>query len=167
MIKRTVIIISFALLSACTFHRTLTAENIGTAFSKTGVHVSHNPKAYNYWLRFPKSATFKQHSAVLSPQLMVMLDRIVRILKNYPSASIVVHGYSDKGGHRKANLALSERRAHSAISYIESQGIQPNRLITHSHGEFCPRYQGTQDFLNRRIEVSIHYKPGYYKDHHC
>lgn len=153
-------------LSACvTGSYRIPVDLLDTTFSDTGVSVVHETQSHTYRLLFPKSATFKAQSAVLSPQLMIFLDRLSKLLKRYPVTSIAVHGYSDPKGDHQANQALSERRAHAVISYMESQGISPNRLITHSHGEQCPKYFGKERYLNRRVEISIHYKDGSpYKD---
>lgn len=74
----------------------------------------------------------------LSAEARATLDRQVAWLKQYPNVRITVEGHADERGTREYNLALGERRANSAKSYLMSQGIDSSRIETISYGKERP-----------------------------
>jgi len=60
------------------------------------------------------------------------------ILKKYPTWAITVEGHCDERGTAEYNLALGERRALAAKSYLISLGISADRLRTVSYGKEFP-----------------------------
>jgi outer membrane protein OmpA-like peptidoglycan-associated protein/tetratricopeptide (TPR) repeat protein len=92
------------------------------------------------------------------------LNRIVQLLRDYPSLTIKLIGNSDAKGSAEYNLRLSEKRALSALKYINEQGIEANRLRTIGLGEtnfaaINSNPDGTDNpegrRLNRRVEYEI------------
>lgn len=161
--KKRIVWFLFILLQACTFSPYHLNENsLYDGFYHTDTRILHDPPKQNYRLLFSAQSAFKPKSAVLSPSLMSQLDILAEIIKAYPFTTAAIHGYTDNAGTTKSNQALSERRAHAVISYLESQGIGDPRLITIGHGEKDPRYPKQND-LNRRVEITLHYNGSCYR----
>jgi peptidoglycan-associated lipoprotein len=59
-------------------------------------------------------------------------------LKANSSAVIEIQGHCDERGTNNYNVALGERRAHSAKMYLVSQGVSGRRIHTISYGEERP-----------------------------
>ncbi|MCR4375078.1 MAG: peptidoglycan-associated lipoprotein Pal [Acidobacteria bacterium] len=75
------------------------------------------------------------------------------ILKTYPTWAITIEGHSDERGTAEYNLALGERRALSAKSYLLSLGISADRIRTVSYGKefpFDPGHDEAAYSKNRR-----------------
>jgi peptidoglycan-associated lipoprotein len=66
------------------------------------------------------------------------LDRQVAWLLAHPDKAIVVEGHCDERGTREYNLALGERRAHEAVSYLVSKGLSESRVSAVSYGKDRP-----------------------------
>lgn len=59
-------------------------------------------------------------------------------LSKNKSAKIQIEGHCDERGTNEYNLALGERRAHSAKQYLVTLGVAKNRISTISYGEEKP-----------------------------
>ncbi len=59
-------------------------------------------------------------------------------LSKNKSAKIQVEGHCDERGTNEYNLALGERRAHSAKQYLVTLGVAKDRISTISYGEEKP-----------------------------
>ena len=60
------------------------------------------------------------------------------ILKKYPTWVITIEGHCDERGTAEYNLALGEKRALAAKTYLVSLGIPADRLRTVSYGKEFP-----------------------------
>ncbi len=94
----------------------------------------------------------------------VELDKLVKIMREYPNMVIKIESHTDSRGSREYNRNLSNNRAKSTKDYIISKGIAPNRIqSTTGFGEDrllngCDgtiRCSKKQHFLNRRSEFII------------
>ncbi|MBL1408106.1 OmpA family protein [Sphingobacterium faecale] len=65
----------------------------------------------------------------------VILDRLVKTMKDHPSLKIELSSHTDSRGSARYNEVLSQNRAQAAVDYIVSQGISRNRLIAKGYGE--------------------------------
>lgn len=131
-----------------------------------GVRVVHEDVRLR--LLMPPQCGFSRKSSTVNPRLMEVLDRVVAVLKHNNKTMAVVHGYSDGKGNAKANQALSERRAHAAIAYMESQGIPSNRLVTEGYGSQYPIASNDTEIgreLNRRVEITLLEGPIYHDNY--
>ncbi len=75
------------------------------------------------------------------------------VLKKYPTWAVTIEGHSDERGTAEYNLALGERRALSAKSYLLSLGVSADRLRTVSYGKefpFDPGHDESAYANNRR-----------------
>lgn len=66
------------------------------------------------------------------------LNANAEILKKYASWVVTLEGHADERGTAEYNLALGERRALAARSYLVSLGISGDRLRTVSYGKEFP-----------------------------
>lgn len=66
------------------------------------------------------------------------LDAVAAYLGSNKGINIVVEGHCDDRGTNEYNLALGERRAKSAKSYLTSLGVSPDRMIIITFGEEKP-----------------------------
>jgi len=81
-----------------------------------------------------------------------------KVLAEFEQTVVEVAGHTDSTGTHEYNQSLSERRARSVASYLQSQGVIPARLITVGMGETRPvsdneSASGRQ--LNRRVEITM------------
>ena len=87
-----------------------------------------------------------------------ILQANAAVLKKYPTWTITVEGHCDERGTAEYNLALGERRAASARTYLVSLGIDANRVRTVSYGSefpFDPAHQESAWGRNRRAHFVI------------
>ena len=79
-------------------------------------------------------------------------------LKARPAAKVTIEGHADERGETEYNLALGEKRAETVKTYLETLGINNQRLSTISFGEEKPADQGhdeTSWARNRRAEFKV------------
>ncbi len=74
-------------------------------------------------------------SADLSETARQRLAANARFFNQHPVFEAVIEGHCDDRGTPEYNLALGERRASSAKSYLMSLGVDGSRLRTLSYGE--------------------------------
>jgi peptidoglycan-associated lipoprotein len=75
---------------------------------------------------------------VLTPQAMMILDEKAAYLREHPGVQALVEGHCDERGSNEYNLALGDRRAHSAKNYLVKSGVAESRITTISYGEEQP-----------------------------
>jgi len=75
----------------------------------------------------------------LKPEAKKTLDGIAEWLKSNSSYRVLIEGHCDERGTNEYNLALGERRANSAKSYLIGLGIAEKRISTISYGEEKPQ----------------------------
>jgi peptidoglycan-associated lipoprotein len=103
---------------------------------------------------------FGYDSATLSSSAQATLQRQAEWLNEYPELKIVLEGHADERGTRAYNLALGERRANAAKSYLTSLGIDGSRLTVVSYGKERPAVLGSSEQAwaqNRRSVTVISY----------
>lgn len=83
-------------------------------------------------------AYFDYDRASLTDQGREQLARGAEVLRQYPQFLVTLEGHCDDRGTPEYNLALGERRAFTARSYLTALGIDDGRLDTMSYGEERP-----------------------------
>ena len=68
-----------------------------------------------------------------------ILDDNAKWMKANARALVLIEGHCDERGTNEYNLALGERRAKAAMSYLVSQGVQANRIALISYGKERPQ----------------------------
>ena len=105
-----------------------------------------------------KPVYYELDSSDLSPANQKTLDENAALLKRYSSWTVTVEGHCDERGTAEYNLALGERRAIAARSYLVSLGIAASRLRTVSYGKefpFDPGHDEAAFAKNRRAHFVI------------
>jgi peptidoglycan-associated lipoprotein len=67
-----------------------------------------------------------------------ILDANAAWLKGHADRAVLIEGHCDERGTNEHNMALGDRRAKAAMSYLVSRGIQAGRISTVSYGEERP-----------------------------
>ena len=96
---------------------------------------------------------FAYDEAELSPEARQRLADNARFLDHEPAFEVTIEGHCDERGTPEYNLALGERRAQAAASYLTALGIDRSRLRTTSYGEersLCTESDETCWQQNRR-----------------
>jgi peptidoglycan-associated lipoprotein len=102
--------------------------------------------------------------ADIRPDAAKELDKLVQLLVDNPEIKIELGSHTDSVDTESYNLNLSQRRAESAVNYIISKGIAPDRLVAKGYGESRPIARNTNPDgtdnkkgrdKNRRTEFKI------------
>ena len=81
---------------------------------------------------------FEFDSIRLSSEAQEILRKKAQWLKANPDARVTIEGHCDNRGTNEYNLALGDRRAHSAQVFLIDLGIAESRVQTISFGEERP-----------------------------
>jgi len=87
------------------------------------------------------------------------LDKQAAWLARYGSVNVQIAGNCDERGTEEYNLALGQRRANSASSYLRARGVAADRMTTISYGKDRPTAQGSNEQAwaqNRNAIASVH-----------
>ena len=97
--------------------------------------------------------TFESGSDRLTSQARRNLDAFATALSSPALASFAfeVQGHTDAVGSDTANMALSQKRAESVVSYLVGRGIEGNRLRARGFGETQPMMSDPNHPQNRRV----------------
>jgi peptidoglycan-associated lipoprotein len=90
-----------------------------------------------------------------------ILDAGAAWLKTNARSLLLIEGHTDERGTPEYNLALGERRAKAAMSYLTALGVQANRISIVSYGEehgVCQDHGEGCWAKNRRAHFLV--KPG-------
>jgi len=101
---------------------------------------------------------FGYDSAELSAEARAALDANAAVLKKYPAWTVTIEGHCDERGTAEYNLALGERRAAAAQSYLVALGVPASRVKTVSYGKefpFDPGHDEAAWAKNRRAHFVI------------
>ena len=101
---------------------------------------------------------FDFDSAALTDQARAILGRHAEWLGGYSDVTLLIEGHCDERGTVEYNLALGERRANAAYSYLMSLGIVATRLKTISYGKefpFDPNHTEEAWGRNRRAHFEL------------
>jgi outer membrane protein OmpA-like peptidoglycan-associated protein len=101
---------------------------------------------------------FGSASSVLGSGAQGRLAPLAAFLAKQPAAKIQIAGHTDSQGGETYNMDLSTRRAASVGAYLNSTGVNTNRITSVGRGESTP--VATNDTaagraINRRVEVTI------------
>jgi peptidoglycan-associated lipoprotein len=88
---------------------------------------------------------FDYNQADIRADARTRLDAWADWLKKYPQVTAVIEGHCDERGTREYNLALGERRASAAKSYLMAKGINAKRIQTISFGKERPAVLGSNE----------------------
>jgi peptidoglycan-associated lipoprotein len=101
---------------------------------------------------------FEFDKSRLLPEAKAILRVKAEWLKANPEAQAIIEGHCDERGTNEYNLALGDRRAQSAKTYLVDLGIAPERLTCISYGEERPLDPGHNEAAwakNRRDQFVL------------
>ena len=101
---------------------------------------------------------FEFDKSRLLPEAKAILRVKAEWLKANPEARAIIEGHCDERGTNEYNLALGDRRAQSAKTYLVDLGIAPERLTCISYGEERPLDPGHNEAAwakNRRDQFVL------------
>ncbi len=85
------------------------------------------------------------NQSVVRPDGKTTLDKQAAWLAKYGSVNVQVAGNCDERGTEEYNLALGQRRANAAASYLRAKGVAGARMTTISYGKDRPTAQGSDE----------------------
>ena len=105
-----------------------------------------------------KPLFFDVDSADVNTEGQQLLQANAAVLKKFPAWQVTIEGHCDERGTAEYNLALGERRALAARTYLVSLGIPADKVKTVSYGKEFPFDAGKDDSAwskNRRAHFVI------------
>ncbi|MCH8277798.1 MAG: OmpA family protein [Proteobacteria bacterium] len=123
-----------------------------------GTGVSVTRRGDNITLNMPGNVTFATDSSDLRPAFFAVLNSVGKVLGEFDQTVIEVAGHTDSTGAKSYNQALSERRAATVSSYLQSHGVISQRVITVGMGETWPMANNSSAAgrqANRRVEITM------------
>jgi outer membrane protein OmpA-like peptidoglycan-associated protein len=109
-------------------------------------------------VNLPQDILFATGSATLRGDLTQDLRAVARSLLNYPNTTVQVIGHTDNVGSAAMNQDLSQRRAASVSSILQSNGVPGGRIVAFGRGEDQPIASNLSEAgraQNRRVEIII------------
>ncbi len=103
------------------------------------------------------SVEFESNSAAITDRGRVTLDKLMAVLRQFPTTPIEIAGHTDSYGAPDYNLELSQRRADSVRRYFVRHGLT-NPLTAVGYGASRPLSSATHRAglqQNRRIELHV------------
>jgi outer membrane protein OmpA-like peptidoglycan-associated protein len=131
-------------------------DRIQGLFSSTETNVYR--QGHNVLLEL-SAFNFSSGGTEILSENFVLLDKIVNAINSFPNPDVVVSGHTDSVGGAQVNLQLSQRRAETVASFLETVGgVDRHHLTAIGYGESRPvanneTKEGRKK--NRRIEVLI------------
>ena len=107
------------------------------------------------WIR---DAVFAFAASTLDAGARAAVQHTATWLRSHPEFRIRIEGHCDERGTEQYNLALGDRRAETAASYLATLGVDRSRIETVSYGEERPFEQGANEAAwaqNRRAHLVL------------
>ncbi len=101
-----------------------------------------------------KTLLFDFDKSTIIEAAKVDLEEMVNFLKNYPSATLTLHGHTDNFGSNAYNQQLSLKRVEAVADYLLNRGIDAKQLILKPFGESKPLVENSTNEnrqKNRRV----------------
>jgi len=86
------------------------------------------------------------------------LEKVLKVMKDYPETKWKIEGHTDNTGSRNLNNELSINRAKSVYNYFISNGISTSRLLYNGYGPDFPIADNSTETgkaLNRRVAIIL------------
>ena len=107
------------------------------------------------WIR---DAFFAFDASTLDADAQEALQQSATWLRSHPEFRIRIEGHCDERGTEQYNLALGDRRADTAASYLATLGVDRSRIQIVSYGEERPFEEGSNEAAwaqNRRAHLVL------------
>lgn len=107
---------------------------------------------------YAKTILFNSGKSTIKAESNQVLQEIVKILGEYPTAKFSIEGHTDSSGSDALNQRLSDSRANAVKKYLIENGIDEFRLSAIGFGESQPistNATATGRKENRRVEINL------------
>ncbi|MGI9530315.1 OmpA family protein [Lutimonas sp.] len=133
------------------------------SISDTDLAVNHEPTKVNLENLKINTIYFDFDKHTIRYDAKLELDKLVKVMMDYPDMKIEVNAHTDIRGKKKYNEGLSNKRADATSKYLIDHGVDSKRISSYWFGELRPAEKctkespcsGFQHQLNRRSEFSI------------
>lgn len=107
---------------------------------------------------------FDSNKAILRKESNLEIEKLMKLMKEYPELTVEVDGHTDNKGKDDLNLKLSQDRSQAVVNALIKKGIPANRLVAKGFGSKMPIAPNTLPNgkpdtkgmqLNRRVELKI------------
>ena len=101
---------------------------------------------------------FDYDQSEIGPASEQKLLQKVAVMRANPDVQIRIEGHADERGSIEYNMALAQRRAEAARSFLMDYGVSGDRIFTVSYGEDRPLINASNEQAwaqNRRDEFTI------------
>ncbi len=102
--------------------------------------------------------TFSSGKHEVLPSNFSVLDDAVKALGEKPELMIIINGHTDSIGAANLNYDLSINRAEAVSQYLQSQGVNKDRILTRGYGKDKPYTSNSNEesrSMNRRTEMLL------------
>jgi outer membrane protein OmpA-like peptidoglycan-associated protein len=86
------------------------------------------------------------------------MGSVAKVIDEYDKTAVEVSGHTDSTGGAALNQKLSEQRAKAVASFLQTQGVNSNRIFTQGFGPSQP-IAGNETSngrrANRRVEIRL------------
>ena len=111
-------------------------------------------------MNFPSAALFERDSSELSDKGKALIKRNIETGRDMFSRAnaIIVVGHTDDKWDDEWNMKLSKERATTVTAFLESQGVDPSKIVTTGAGESMPIASNATRAgraQNRRVQVLV------------
>lgn len=107
---------------------------------------------------FKSDLLFDVNSSAVKPGGYDELQRVARVLNDFPQTNILIAGHTDSTGSEAYNQNLSEQRAAAVKNSLAGYGVSAMRLTTIGYGETRPIASNATESgrqMNRRVAITI------------
>ena len=122
----------------------------------TGVGIQRSGNTIS--LVMPGDITFTTGSAGISGEFYPTLVSVAKVLNKYDQTRVAVTGHTDNVGGRDYNLRLSQARASSVASFLQTQKVAPQRFLVSGQGYDSPVASNNTETgrqANRRVTIQL------------
>lgn len=112
----------------------------------------------NIVLEMPSGITFDFNRSDVNAKFYPVLDKVAATLVEYNQTTVQVVGHTDNVGSDSYNMTLSQKRADSVARYLQSRGVDWNRLVVSGAGKTQPIASNDTEAgraENRRVEITL------------
>ena len=112
----------------------------------------------NIVLEMPSGITFDFNRSDVNAKFYPVLDKVAATLVEYNQTTVKVVGHTDNVGSDSYNMTLSQTRADSVARYLQSRGVDWNRLVVSGAGKTQPVASNDTEAgraENRRVEITL------------
>lgn len=109
-------------------------------------------------LNMPGNITFKTDASAISADFYPVLNAVAKVINEYEKTYVDIYGHTDSTGSASHNMQLSQRRADSVSSYLQTRQVLPSRILTKGMGQDYPIASNSTPegrSLNRRVEIKL------------